>query len=221
MPGSRRTVEQNASLLIHEVSHLLRAHEERRKAAGIGDERRWNTAGDCEINDDLHAEGLPLPEIHRCPARMDCRAGTRPGYYKQLPASPPADRRAAVVDEQQPSLDCGSGAHGERRFWELPADEGADDGARGGQDQGRARAARGCGRIGGLFFLAMSPMPGGAGPRDPRAEGGLWPRSATSHATLREYSADMTARIQVAASPASLLRRIHRPASTSAAAADS
>jgi predicted metal-dependent peptidase len=54
------TVEENASLLIHEVSHLLRDHEERRKAAGITDERRWNTAGDCEINDDLHAEGLPL-----------------------------------------------------------------------------------------------------------------------------------------------------------------
>jgi hypothetical protein len=29
------TVEENASLLIHEVSHLLRDHEERRKAAGI------------------------------------------------------------------------------------------------------------------------------------------------------------------------------------------
>src|SRR5678816_3704663 len=54
-------VEENASLLIHEVSHLLRDHESRKKSAGIKDHRRWNTAGDCEINDDLHAEGLPLP----------------------------------------------------------------------------------------------------------------------------------------------------------------
>jgi predicted metal-dependent peptidase len=126
------TVEQNASLLIHEVSHLLRDHEERRKAAGIGDERRWNTAGDCEINDDLHAEGLPLPGDPPMPGTYGLRSGdTAESYYRQLPASPPADRRAAVVDEQQPSLDCGSGAHGERRFWELPADEGADDGVPG------------------------------------------------------------------------------------------
>src|SRR3989442_4814503 len=55
------TVEENATLLIHEVSHLLRDHEARKKAAGIKDHRRWNTAGDCEINDDLHDEGLPLP----------------------------------------------------------------------------------------------------------------------------------------------------------------
>src|SRR5262249_35360258 len=39
------TVEENASLLIHEVSHLLRDHEARRKAAGIKAPRRWNKAG--------------------------------------------------------------------------------------------------------------------------------------------------------------------------------
>ena len=37
------TVEQNATLVLHEVSHLLRDHEARRKAAAIGDEWRWNT----------------------------------------------------------------------------------------------------------------------------------------------------------------------------------
>src|SRR5437762_11661934 len=36
------TVEENASLLIHEVSHLLRDHEVRQKAAGARDHRRWN-----------------------------------------------------------------------------------------------------------------------------------------------------------------------------------
>src|SRR5262245_9095373 len=36
------TVEQNASTLIHEVSHLLRDHEGRRKAAGLKDHRLWN-----------------------------------------------------------------------------------------------------------------------------------------------------------------------------------
>jgi predicted metal-dependent peptidase len=126
------TVEENASLLIHEVSHLLRDHEERRKAAGITDERRWNTAGDCEINDDLHAEGLPLPGDPPMPGTYGLQSGdSAESYYKQLPAPPPAGRRAAVVDEQQPSTDCGSGAHGERRFWELPADEGAEGGVPG------------------------------------------------------------------------------------------
>ena len=65
---ARHTVEENATLLIHEVRHLLRDHEARKKAAGITDHRRWNTAGDCEINDDLHAEGLPLPGDPPLPA---------------------------------------------------------------------------------------------------------------------------------------------------------
>jgi predicted metal-dependent peptidase len=65
------TVEENATLLIHEVGHLLRSHDARKKAAGVRDHYRWNTAGDCEINDDLHAEGLPLPGDRRCPASTD------------------------------------------------------------------------------------------------------------------------------------------------------
>jgi predicted metal-dependent peptidase len=126
------TVEQNASLLIHEVSHLLRDHEGRKKAAGIRDERRWNTAGDCEINDDLDAEGLPLPGDPPLPGNYGLQSGNNAeSYYNQLPTPPRADRHAAVRDQQQPSPDCGSGAHGEPRFWELPADDGADGGVPG------------------------------------------------------------------------------------------
>src|SRR5262245_62610171 len=55
------TVEENAAVLIHEVSHLLRDHEARKNAAAVRDITLWNTATDCEINDDLTAEGLPLP----------------------------------------------------------------------------------------------------------------------------------------------------------------
>jgi predicted metal-dependent peptidase len=125
------TVEQNASLLIHEVSHLLRDHEERKKAAGINDHRRWNTAGDCEINDDLHAEGLPLPGDPPLPGKFGLQSGnSAENYYRQLPAPPPADKYAAAERERQ-SADCGSGAHGERRFWELPADDGAEGGVPG------------------------------------------------------------------------------------------
>jgi predicted metal-dependent peptidase len=122
------TVEQNASLLVHEVSHLLRDHEGRKKAAGIRDHRRWNTAGDCEINDDLREEGLPLPGDPPLPARYGLRNGERAEtYYHQLPVPPRGDDHGAIGEGQ----DCGSGAHGERRFWELPADDGSEDGVPG------------------------------------------------------------------------------------------
>ena len=71
------------------MSHLLRDHEARKKAAGIRDHRRWNTAGDCEINDDLHAEGLPLPGDPPLPGKYGLQSGnTAEIYYKQLPAPP-------------------------------------------------------------------------------------------------------------------------------------
>jgi predicted metal-dependent peptidase len=117
------SVEENATLLIHEVGHLLRDHEGRKRAAGFADHVRWNTAGDCEINDDLHAEGLPLPGDPPLPGKYGLpRGDTAETYYRQLPRPPRADGRATTGQEQQSSHDCGSGAHGERRFWELPSD---------------------------------------------------------------------------------------------------
>ena len=69
------TVEENAAVMLHEIGHLLRDHEARRKASGAVDERRWNTAGDCEINDDLIAEGLPLPGDPPLPGNYGFKAG--------------------------------------------------------------------------------------------------------------------------------------------------
>jgi predicted metal-dependent peptidase len=121
---ARHTVEENATLLIHEVGHLLRDHEGRKKAAGIRDHRRWNTAGDCEINDDLHAEGLPLPGNPPLPGTYGLPSGeTAEHYYRQLPVSARVDGREASDTSAHAWQDCGSGAHGERRFWELPADD--------------------------------------------------------------------------------------------------
>ena len=146
---ARHTVEENATLLIHEVSHLLRDHEARKKAAGITDHRRWNTAGDCEINDDLDVEGLPLPGDPPLPAKYGLESGaTAEVYYKQLraraspaseprersgPAKRPARERVGESEGRSPSdkNDCGSGAHGERRFWELPADDDGEGGTPG------------------------------------------------------------------------------------------
>jgi predicted metal-dependent peptidase len=125
---AKHTVEENASVLIHEVSHLLRDHEGRRKAAGIKDSGRWNIAGDCEINDDLHAEGLPLPGNPPLPETFGLQSGNNAEtYYNKLTAAPRGTESRAS-DTGEPTADCGSGAHGERRFWELPADDGADNG---------------------------------------------------------------------------------------------
>jgi len=125
---ANHTVEENASLLIHEVSHLLRDHEARRNAAGLTDHRRWNTAGDCEINDDLEAEGLPLPGDPPLPGKYGMPSGINAERYYAHLASRPNPKGEAGGDDQQGSADCGSGAHGERRFWEAPADDGAEDG---------------------------------------------------------------------------------------------
>jgi predicted metal-dependent peptidase len=119
------TVEENAAMLIHEVSHLLRDHEARKKSAAVRDARLWNTAADCEINDDLAAEGLPLPGDPPLPGKYGFATGaTAELYYKELtkPAEPPPQRGCE---------DCGSGAHGERRPWELPPDEETSGGTPG------------------------------------------------------------------------------------------
>ncbi len=171
------TVEENASLLIHEVSHLLRDHEARRTAAGIGDHRRWNTATDCEINDDLHGEGLPLPGDPPMPGKYGLPSGSNAElYYAQLSSrSGPARARQAAGGEQE-SPDCGSGAHGEQRFWELPVDDGAEGGNRcRGSNQGGARAARGgeADRRQVPIRRRRSSRVAPLGPGDARAEGRL------------------------------------------------
>jgi predicted metal-dependent peptidase len=129
------TVEENAAVLIHEVSHLLRDHAARKRAAAVTSESLWNTATDCEINDDLLGEGLPLPDNPPQPAQFGLRTGENAETYYTLmfkrarradaSASAEAEASALRVSSSQASAhDCGSGAHGERRPWELPADEG-------------------------------------------------------------------------------------------------
>ena len=79
------TVEETAAVLIHEVSHLLRAHDARKRAAAVMDEALWNTAADCEINDDLVAEGLPLPDNPPQPGMFGLQPGENAEtYYRQM-----------------------------------------------------------------------------------------------------------------------------------------
>lgn len=55
----RWTTPEAGAVMIHEVMHVLRDHAGRR---GDADATLWNLAGDCEINDDLIAMSLPLPD---------------------------------------------------------------------------------------------------------------------------------------------------------------
>ena len=148
------TVDENAAMLIHEVGHLLRDHEARKKAAAARSARLWNTAADCEINDDLAAEGLPLPGDPPQPGKFGLPTGeTVELYYKELSKPAPASKdddpstrrqaqgrprrsRGATSSGSSPGEstddgDCGSGAHGDRRHWELPPDEESSGGTPG------------------------------------------------------------------------------------------
>jgi predicted metal-dependent peptidase len=118
------SVEENAAVVIHEVSHLLREHEARKQASAARNTTLWNLAADCEINDDLVAEGLPLPNDPPLPGTFGFGTGENAEtYYGKLVkgSDPNSDLHS----------DCGSGAHGERRPWELPADTGGAGGVPG------------------------------------------------------------------------------------------
>ena len=81
------TAEEVAGSLVHELNHALRAHFERSRRAGVPDGHRqiWNVAADCEINDDLRADGLARPQGIVYPADFDLEPGQlAEQYYRQI-----------------------------------------------------------------------------------------------------------------------------------------
>jgi len=125
------SVEENAAVLIHEVSHLLREHEARKQATAVKNPTLWNTATDCEINDDLTAEGLPLPDDPPLPGNYGLLTGENAEtYYRQLYVKG-SDPTTELHTRAGAGIDCGSGAHGEPRPWELPDDDGSPGGVPG------------------------------------------------------------------------------------------
>ncbi|MER7189906.1 vWA domain-containing protein [Streptomyces flaveolus] len=108
-------VEELAGVWVHEAAHLLRDHHGRAgrlTAAEQRDRYRVNVAQDCEINDDLLADGLRLPA-----GRVEPR----------LFGLPDGQLFEAYLDGLPPHVqghDCGSGAHGRPAPWELPASTG-------------------------------------------------------------------------------------------------
>lgn len=101
------TVQTITHMLLHEVSHLVRRHHARLKGRPM---TRANVAGDCEI--ESHSwQGLTKPRGGISPAKFKLENGwTAEKYYDALPDFP--------EDNNLP--DCGSGASGGTRPWDLP-----------------------------------------------------------------------------------------------------
>ncbi|WP_037577948.1 vWA domain-containing protein [Phaeacidiphilus oryzae] len=128
----RTPLEELAAVWVHEVSHLLRDHHGRSDRyarehglTGPGERLRMNIAADCEINDDAYGEGLPTPEGAVRPAHLRLAEGQLMEDYLRCFRLGPYTQHLAW-------LDCGSGADGRERGWEL-----GPDGAHGLTDQER------------------------------------------------------------------------------------
>ncbi|MEU9112686.1 VWA-like domain-containing protein [Streptomyces sp. NPDC048483] len=115
-------VEELAGVWVHEVSHLLRDHHGRgdrvareRGLTGPGERLRMNIAADCEINDDVFGDGLARPEGAVEPASLGLPEGElMEDYLRQF--------RLGPYTQSVTWLDCGSGADGLEREWDLGPD---------------------------------------------------------------------------------------------------
>lgn len=124
-------VEASAAVLLHEAHHVLRDHHRRSVRAKATTERQqylWNLAGDAAINDDLIADGVPLPDP-LLPTHLGAPASLlEEAYYRRL-----------ITEERQRSSDphCGSGAGGAALDCEVPlAGDTLSDDAEGNLPQG-------------------------------------------------------------------------------------
>jgi predicted metal-dependent peptidase len=135
-------VEELASVLVHEVSHLLRDHHGRsdrfareHDLTGPAERLRMNIAADAEINDDAFGDGLVRPGGAVLPATLGLSAGElMEDYLRQF--------RLGTCTDDLAWLDCGSGADGLDREWELGPD-GADGLTAQERDAVRFRVAQG------------------------------------------------------------------------------
>ncbi|HET6353443.1 DUF2201 family putative metallopeptidase [Streptomyces sp.] len=118
----RTPVEELAGVWVHEVSHLLRDHHGRsdrvareRGLTGPAERLRMNIAADCEINDDAFGDGLVRPEGAVEPQSLGLPEGElMEDYLRQFGLGPHTQNLAW--------LDCGSGADGLEREWDLGPD---------------------------------------------------------------------------------------------------
>jgi predicted metal-dependent peptidase len=117
------STKELAGALLHEANHFIRQHHVR-APYGVWFAKRFNIAGDLEINDDLRAAGVPLPNGGLFPEQFGFDPGhTAEHYFEAL--------KDVVTDDVVCS--CGSGATGVP----LPHELG-DDGTT--LDESRRRA---------------------------------------------------------------------------------
>lgn len=133
--GGAWSIPEAGAVLLHEVGHLLREHGVRVDGLDAPVSRLlWNLAGDAEINDDLLAAGLGLPEGCVTPQSLGCEAGhAAEVYYRELVGSVPPEQRGdpaqsgAAGTGDGAGAGCGSGAGDAPLAGELP--EAADLGS--------------------------------------------------------------------------------------------
>ena len=109
------TVTAAAAELIHVLNHALRDHAQRARNTGVDAATSpvWNAAADCEINDDLLADGL-LDDSWMRPEDLDMEDYfTAERYFRHL-----LDNAIAV----EAHTECGSGCHSHHLDHELDAD---------------------------------------------------------------------------------------------------
>ena len=107
-------VEADSGGAAHEANHVLLDDHRRADAAGVtaGQHMLWNLAGDAAINDDLVADGHPLPDPV-LPADFGLPSGRlEETYFRHLLGRPTAEA----------PLRCGSGSGRERLAVELDDD---------------------------------------------------------------------------------------------------
>lgn len=111
---------------VHEVMHCLSDHSERWRALNepASNARIWNLAADVWVNHHVHAMDLPLLDTDvtldsvRDLMDIDMSMTTEGMYFALLAAA-----------MAPPGRDCGSGAGGDTRPWELDQSDGAADGS--------------------------------------------------------------------------------------------
>lgn len=113
------TIEQIGGVLYHETLHLLRDHAGRCEAVGA-EKSVWNLAADIEINDDLFAEGVNLPDDPLLPEDFGFKRGLlAEEYYALLKQGSGGQAATGVSHEPSPGMgNCGSCAHGQQEAWE-------------------------------------------------------------------------------------------------------
>ncbi len=109
----RWSIEEAAGVLLHEVGHVIRDHAGRARVIGVtfDSSRRWNVAADAELNDDLVADGVKLPDGGGVlPSALGLPPGRLAEFYFHH-----------LTDDMSDSTDCGSGCHGQETMEEPGA----------------------------------------------------------------------------------------------------